>query len=176
MVNADHVPLRLPSNVNYNPIYLRNAMVDLMTRPPRQEKSTMSTEVSIPTSAEVVAVKAEKFKPVEANIDHLADHYKKLVKARADIKQMIAYKDALETMIKHELAALGATDGKIKGAVVVTHRPKEAYRLAEFRADYAEVYDKYLVPMETFVLDEDALIANHRGLLEAYRSTAFNVK
>lgn len=177
-MNSDHVSLRFSRTTNYNPIYLRNAMVDLMTRP-KEEKSTMSTDVAVPTEqAEIVpaVTVSKKFKPVETNIDHLADHYKKLVKARADIKQMKAFEDALVTLIKHELAALGATDGKIKGAVVVTHRPKDSYRLAEFREDHPEIYDQYMVPAQTFALDQDKLIADHAGMLEAYRSTAFNIK
>lgn len=172
-MNQDHVSLRFERNTNFNPIYLRDAMIGLMTRPPKEEKS-MSTDVAIPTESAVEVRK--KFKPVEANIDHLVDHYKKLIKAKADIKQMKAYEAALETMIKQELASLGATDGKIKGAVVVTHRPKEAFRFAEFRDDHPEIYDKYLIPTETFVLDEPKLIADHAGMLEAYRSTAFNIK
>lgn len=178
MVNADHVSLRFSRTTNYNPIYLRDAMVGLMTRPPRQENS-MTTDVAVPTEqTEIVpaVTVSKRFKPVEANIDHLADHYRKLLKAKADIKQMKAFEAALETMIKQELANLGATDGKIKGAVVVTHRPKHSYRLAEFRDDHPEIYDKYMVPAQTFVLDEGRLIADHAGMLEDYRSTSFNIK
>lgn len=179
MVNADHVPLRFTRNTNYNPIYLRNAMVDLLTRP-REEKSTMSTDVAVHTedAAELVPAVAvkKKFKPIEANIDHLSDHYKKLVKARSDAKQLKAYIEALETMVKHELTTLGATDGKIKGAVVVTYRPKDSFRLAEFREDHPEIYDQYLVPATTYVLDQDKLLSDHAGMLEDYRSSAFNIK
>lgn len=178
MVNSDHVPLRFARNTNFNPVYLRNAMVDLLTRP--REENTMSTDVVVRTeeAAELVpAVSVKKrLKPVEANIDHMADHYKKLIKARADAKQLKAYIEALETMLKHELNTLGATDGKIKGAVVVTYRPKETFRLAEFREDHPEIYDKYLVPATTYVLDQDKLLADHAGMLEDYRSSAFNIK
>lgn len=178
MVNDDHVPLRFARGTNYNPVYLRNAMVDLLTRP--KEEKSVSTDVAVHTeqAAEIVPAVAvkKKFQPTEANIDHLADHYKKLVKARADIKQMKAFEEALVTLIKHELNTLGATDGKIKGAVVVTHRPKEAYRLAEFREDHPEIYDKYLLPATTLVLDQDQLIRDHAGMLEDYRSTAFSIK
>lgn len=171
MVNQDHVALRATL---VNPVYLRNAMVDLMTRP-REEKS-MSTDVTVRTEVSAEVVPVRKFKPVEANIDHLADHYKKLVKARSDAKQLKAYIEALEVMIKQELADLGATDGKIKGAVVVTHRPKESYRLAEFREDHPEIYDKYLVPVTELKLNQNALLVDHAGMLEDYRSTAFNIK
>jgi hypothetical protein len=153
-------------------------MVDLTTRPPKEENS-MSTDVAVHTEqAELVpaVTVSKKFKPVETNIDHLADHYKKLIRARSDLKQLKAYAEALETMIKHELESLGATDGKIKGAVVVTHRPRDSYRLAEFRTDHPEIHDRYMVPAQTFVLDQDRLIADHAGMLEAYRSTAFNIK
>lgn len=171
MVNQDHAALRATL---VNPVYLRDAMVSLMTRP--KEEKSMSTDVAVHTEVSAQVVPVRKFKPVETNIDHLADHYKKLVKARADIKQMKAFEEALVTVIKHELAELGATDGKIKGAVVVTHRPRDSYRLAEFRDEHPEIYDRYVVPVTVLKLDEAALLADHAGMLEDYRSTAFNIK
>lgn len=171
MVNSDHVALRATL---VNPVYLRDAMAGLMARP-KEDKVTTSTEVEVRTEAQL-PVRVAKFKPVEVNIDHLADHYKKLIKARADIKQMKAFEDALVTVIKHELAVLGGSDGKIKGAVVVTHRPKEAYRFAEFREAHPEIYDRYVTKVEVDKLDEQALLAEHAGLLEDFRSTAFSVK
>lgn len=176
MVNHDHVPLSIPRNsTNFNPVYLRNAMVDLLTRPPRKE-TEMSTDVAIPTEDSLVAVRPNKFVPVKADIDHLASHHKALMKARADLKQLKAYVEVLEDKFKEELTKLGATDGRIKGAVVVTYRPKEAFRWAEFRDAHPQIHDKFLRQVTVEKLDEVALLREHGGLLEDFRSSAFNVK
>lgn len=176
MVNSDHVPLRFERQTNFNPVYLRNAMVDLLTRP-KESKVTTSTDVQVRTEApSAVEQRVAKFVPVEANIDHLASHHKALLKARADLKQLKGYIDMLEEKIKDELVKLGATDGKIKNAVVVTYRPKDAYRFAEFREAHPEIYDRYVTQVTVDKLDEQALLAQHAGLLADFRSRAFNIK
>jgi hypothetical protein len=180
VVNEDHVSLSFERQCNYNPVYLRNAMVDLLTRP-KESKVTTSTDVEVRTEPQTameqrVAARVAKFVPVEANIDHLASHHKALIKARADLKQLKGYIDMLEEKIKDELTKLGATDGKIKNAVVVTYRPKDAYRFAEFREAHPEIYDRYVTKVEVDKLDERALLAEHSGLLADFRSRAFNVK
>lgn len=174
-MNSDHVPLQIPRNhTNFNPVYLRNAMVDLLTRPPRQE-TQMSTDVEVRTEPEVpVAVK--KFKPVETDIDHLKDRMARLTTARRDLATLKAFVEMEERFIKDELAKLGATDGRINGVVAVTYRPKNDYRFAEFREDHPEIYARYLEPTIVDQLNKDKLLADHAGLLAAYRSSAFSVK
>lgn len=175
MVNSDHVSVRFERNTNFNPIYLRNAMVDLLTRPPGQE-SQMSTDVAIPTEAEIVPVAPKKFKPVETDIDHLKDRMDRLVTARRDLATLKAFVEMEERFIKDELAKLGATDGRINGVVAVTYRPKNDYRFAEFREDYPEIYARYLEPTIVDQLNRDKLLQDHAGLLAKYRSSAFSVK
>lgn len=171
MVNSDHVALR---TTLVNPIYLRNAMIGLMTRP---QEDSMSTDVALPTPAEVdVPVAVKKFKPVETDIDHLGDRMARLRQARLDRDTLAAFIEMEERSIKDELAKRGATDGRINGVVVVTHRPRDSYRLAEFRDAYPEIYAKYLEPEIVDVLNKSRLISDHRGLLEDFRSTAFNIK
>lgn len=176
MVNSDHVPLQIPRNhTNFNPVYLRNAMVDLLTRPPRQE-TQMSTDVAVPTEAEIVPVAVKKFKPVETDIDHLKDRMARLHQARADRDTLASFITMEERFIKDELAKLGATDGRINGVVVVTYRPKNDYRFAEFREDYPEIYARYLEPTIVDQLNKDKLLQDHAGLLATYRSSTFSVK
>lgn len=176
MVNADHVPLNIPRSSLFNAVYLRDAMVGLMTRPPRQE-AQMSTDVAIPTEAEVVPVAVKKFKPVETDIDHLKDRMARLTQARADRDTLAAFITMEERFIKDELAKLNATDGRINGVVVVTNRPKNDYRFAEFREAYPEVYAKYLEPQVVEVLNKEKLVADHgKSILAEFRSSAFSVK
>lgn len=175
MVNSDHVPLQIPRNhTNFNPVYLRNAMVDLLTRPPRKE-TKMSTDIEVRTEPEVpVAVK--KFKPVETDIDHLKDRMDRLTQARKDRDTLAAFIEMEERYIKDELAKLGATDGRINGVVAVTYRPKNDYRFAEFREEYPEIYARYLEPTIVDQLNKAKLLADHPNLLAKFRSSAFSVK
>lgn len=176
MVNSDHVPLQIPRNsTNFNPVYLRDAMVGLLTRPPRKE-TEMSTDVAIPTEAEIVPVAVKKFKPVETDIDHLKDRMARLTQARADRDTLAAFIAMEERFIKDELAKLGATDGRINGVVAVTYRPKNEYRWAEFRDTYPEIHDRFMEPQVVDVLNKAKLLKEHGGLLAQFRSHAFSVK
>lgn len=176
MVNSDHVPLQIPRNsTNFNPVYLRNAMVDLLARPPRQE-TEMSTDVAIPAEAEVVPVAVKKFKPVETDIDHLKERMERLHQARKDRDTLAAFIEMEERFIKDELAKLNATDGKINGVVAVTYRPTNNYRWAEFRETYPEIHDKFLEPQVVDVLNKAKLLKEHGGLLAEFRSSTFSVK
>lgn len=177
MVNSDHVPLARKTLVN--PVYLRDAMVGLMNRRPVEKEEislTTTTEVAQVEQAELLPAPVRKFKAVEADIDHLAEHFEALNKAKKDIAEMEAYVAHLEAKIKSELAKRGATDGRINGAVVLTHRPIANYRFKEFEAEHPEIYNRYMVPRVVDQLDKDRLIKDHGGILENYRSYSLKVK
>lgn len=179
MVNSDHVSLRLPRATLDNPVYLRNAMVDLLTRRPVEKEEiplSTSTEVAQVEQTELLPAPVKKFKAVEADIDHLAEHFKALIKAKKDIAEMEAYVGHLEAKIKSELKKRGATDGRINGAVVLTHRPIANFRFKEFEAEHPEIYHRYMVPRVVDELDRDRLIKDHAGILENYRSYSLKVK
>jgi hypothetical protein len=162
-----------------NPVYLRNAMVDLLTRRTVERKEiplSTSVEVAQVEQAELPVAPVRKFRPVEADIDHLASHYEALTKAKKDIAEMEAYVGHLERKIKEELDKRGATDGRINGAVVLTYRPIENFRFKEFAAEKPEIYNRYLVPRVVDQLDKAALMRDHAGVLEEFRSYSFQVK
>lgn len=175
MVNSDHVSLRLPRITLDNPVYLRNAMVDLLTRRSVEKEEKMTTEIVPVASAELVAPIA-KMAPVEVDLDHLAKHYEAIVKGRRDIAEMEAYVAAMEDKFRTELAKHNATDAKISGRTVVTVRPADNFRYKEFEAAHPNVYRQYMKPVVVDKLDKAALRKEHGHLLEQYRTTVFNLK
>src|SRR5688572_8671392 len=58
VVNSDHVSLRPPRVTLDNPVYLRNAMVDLLIR-----RSVEKEEISLSTSTEVAEVEQAELVP-----------------------------------------------------------------------------------------------------------------
>lgn len=182
MVNADHVPLMIPRVTLDNPLYLRNAMIGLMTGPADKEGKDMTvtastTEIVPAPAAEIVPVPPpRKMEPVAVDLDHLREHYKAIVKGRADIAEMQAYVAAMEAKFTEELVKFGATDAKINGRVVLTNRPAASFRYAEFREAHGDIYNRYLKPEVVDKLDKAALQRDHAGLLEPFRTTVLSVK
>lgn len=115
-------------------------------------------------------------KPVETDIDELKTHVKNLRKAKADLKELQAYIGVLEDKITQTLEKRGATDGKINNAVVVTWRPQNSYRFAEFAKTYPDIHAQYLEPEVIDVLNKARLLAEHPGLMEPFRSRALLIK
>lgn len=117
-----------------------------------------------------------KAKPVEVNIDELEGHVTALRKAKKDLKELEAYVKVLEDKITQTLEAKGATDGKINNAVAVTWRPISGYRFKEFRETYPQLADTYMEPTTVLELNKTRLLADHKALLEQFRSKSLLIK
>lgn len=148
------------------PVYLREIMLKLLTK-----ENTMTTDVvAVTNTSEIDLFKLPK--PVEVDIDHMAERFDRLVQARKDIATMEAFVASEEEAIKAELAKRGGTDARINGVVVLTHRPIKNFRYKDFAEEYPDLVKSYMRPTTSLVLDKAALAKDHPALLVRYRSTS----
>lgn len=108
------------------------------------------------------------------NLGRYAEDLKNLRQAREDKKQIDAYIKGLETRLKK---AVGEAEvAEINGVEVLTYAKTDSYRWAEFATENPQIADRYKIKVEQEILDKDKLLAEHGGLLQAFRTRQFLVK
>lgn len=152
------------------PVYLRDIMLKLLTK-----ENTMTTDVvAVTNSSEINLDRLPK--PVEVDIDHLAERFKRLAQGKRDLAELKAFVEGEEAAIVAELAKRGATDGRINGVVVLTHRPIKNFRYKEFADEYPDLVKEYMRPKVGLELDKEALAKAHPALLARFRSYSTLIK
>ena len=118
-----------------------------------------------------MAVKTDNRKSVE--LDRVVAKHAMLKQARKDIAEMQAFATRLEVEIQSLMK--DAEVGLINGAPALTWGWSDDYAWAQFRDANPEIYQRFLVPTTTEVLDKDALKAAHPGLLKPFQKRPFRV-
>lgn len=106
-------------------------------------------------------------------LDRIATKYAQLKQARKDIAEMEAFAIRLEAEIQKLMK--DAEVGLINGAKVVIWSPSRDYAWAQFRDANPDIYRQFLIPTTTEVLDKEALMAAHPGLLKPFQKRPFKV-
>lgn len=109
-----------------------------------------------------------------ANLSRYAEDMANLKQAREDKKKIEAYISGLEKRLKKAIG--DAESAEIDGVEVFTYAKTDSYRWAEFLAENGEIADKYKIEVKKLELDKDALLRDHGGLLQAFRTRQFLVK
>ena len=109
-----------------------------------------------------------------ANLSRYAEDFRNLRQAREDKKKIEAYISTLEKRLKKAIG--DAESAEIDGVEVFTYARTDSYRWAEFISENGVIADKYKIKQEVEVLDKEALLAGHGGLLQAFRTRQFLVK
>lgn len=118
-----------------------------------------------------MAIKVDNRESVK--LDRIAAKYAQLKQARQDIAEMKAFADKLEAEIQR--AMKDAEVGLINGAKVIYWSPADDYAWAQFRDANPDIYQQFLIPTTTEVLDKEALKSAHPGLLKPFQKRPFKV-
>lgn len=108
------------------------------------------------------------------NLSRYAEDLRNLKQAKEDLKKVTAYIKTLEGRLKK--AAGAAEVAEVDGVEAFTYAYTDSYRWAEFVTENGDIAGKYKIKVEKEELDKEALLAEHYGLLQSFRTRQFLVK
>lgn len=108
------------------------------------------------------------------NLSRYAEDVKNLRQAKDDKRKIDAYIKNLEQRLQKAIG--NAEVAQIDGVDAITYAYTDSYRWAEFATENPQIADRYKIKVEQEILDKDKLLAEHGGLLQAFRTRQFLVK
>lgn len=107
----------------------------------------------------------------EVKLDHLASRATAAAEAREQAKQLIAFAEEQEQIIKDAMG--DAEQATIFGVPVFTYAWKDSYALARFKADHPHIARNYITIEPKEVLDKGRLLEEQGDILKDYQTREF---
>lgn len=107
-------------------------------------------------------------------VDSLERLIDQVNQANKDIAEMEAFRNDLLEKIKKRMG--DATVGTVNGVPRITWRWSEQWRWAQFREANPHLAKEFTRTVEVEELDKAALLKEHRGLLDEYRTRRMEVR
>lgn len=104
-------------------------------------------------------------------LDHLASRIQAANEAREQAKQLIAFAEEQEQIVKDEMG--DAEQATVFGVPVFTYAWKDSYALARFKNDHPHIARNYMVTETREVLDKDRLLAEQGDVVRQYQTREF---
>lgn len=104
-------------------------------------------------------------------LDHLANRIDAANEAREKAKQLIAFAEEQEQIVKDAMG--DAEQATVFGVPVFTYAWKDSYALARFKSDHPHIARNYVVIEPKEVLDKERLLKEQGDILRQYQTREF---